>query len=69
MFWPLSIYGLMHPKEKYIWVQVRILHETNKAILVKNGMKIWVPKLQIYRIRLGNNTFEFMSKKALLDSA
>jgi hypothetical protein len=21
----------MHPKERYIWVQVRILHETEKA--------------------------------------
>ncbi len=31
MFWPLSIYGLLHPKERYIWVQVRILHETEKA--------------------------------------
>jgi len=28
------------PKEKYIWAQIRILHETEKAILIDNGMKI-----------------------------
>ena len=32
--------NLIHPKERYIWVQVRILHETDKAALVDNGMKI-----------------------------
>ena len=31
MFWPLSIYRLMHPKERYIWLHIRILHETEKA--------------------------------------
>ena len=64
MFWPLSIYGLMHPKEKYIWVQVRILHETDKAILIDNGMKIWIPKSRIRQIRLRNNTFEIQVKES-----
>ena len=64
MFWPLSIYGLMHPKEKYIWVQVRILHETDKAVLVDNGMKIWIPKSRIHRIRLRNNVFEIYVKES-----
>ncbi len=31
MFWPFSIHRLTYPKEKYIWAQVRILHETEKA--------------------------------------
>ncbi len=31
MFWPLSIYRLIHPQERYIWAQIRILHETDKA--------------------------------------
>jgi len=31
MFWPLSVYRLMRPKERHIWVQVHILHETEKA--------------------------------------
>ena len=53
-----SIYRLIHPKEKYIWAQVRILHETKKAILVDNGMKIWIPKSRIYGIRLRKGVFE-----------
>ncbi len=63
MFWSLSIYGLMHPKEKYIWAQVRILHETDKAIWIDNGMKIWIPKSQIYGIKLKNNIFEIYVKE------
>ncbi len=66
MFWPLSIYGLMHPKEKYIWVQVRILHETDKAVLVDNGIKIWIPKSRIHRIRLRNNVFEIYVKESTI---
>ncbi|GAG03746.1 unnamed protein product, partial [marine sediment metagenome] len=58
MFWPLSIYGLGYPTERYIWAQVRILHETDKAILVDNGMKIWIPKWRIHGIRLRNNILE-----------
>jgi len=63
MFWPLTIYGL-HSKERYIWAQVHILYETNKAVLVDNGMKIWIPKSRIYRIRLRNNTFEIYVKES-----
>ncbi len=58
MFWPLSICRLIHPKPRHIWVQIRILHETDKAILIDNGMKIWIPKSRIYGIRLRNNIFE-----------
>jgi len=64
MFWPLSIYRLLHSEERYVWVQVRILYETDKAVLVNNGMKIWVPKSQIYRIRLRNNIFEIYVKES-----
>ncbi len=64
MFWPFSICNLLYPKEKYIWAQIRILHETDKAILVDNGMKIWVPKSRIYRIRLKNNIFEIYVKES-----
>jgi len=31
MLWPFNIYNVVHPKEKYIWAQARILHETGKA--------------------------------------
>ena len=44
MFWPVSTYRLIRPKERCIWVQVRILRETDKAVLVDNEMKIWIPK-------------------------
>ena len=67
MIWPLSIYRLIHPKERCIWVQVRILHETDKAILVDNGMKIWIPKSRIYGVRLRNNIFEIYAKESTLD--
>ncbi len=64
MFWPFSIYNLLYPKEKYIWARVRILHETEKAILIDNGMKIWIPKSRICGIRLRNNIFEIYVKES-----
>jgi len=64
MFWPFSIYNLLYPKEKYVWAQVHILQETEKAILIDNGMKIWIPKSRIHGIRLRNNTFEIYVKES-----
>jgi hypothetical protein len=58
--------NLLYPKEKYIWAQIHILHETEKAILVDNGMKIWIPKSRIRRIRLRNNTFEIYVKESIV---
>ncbi len=68
MFWPFSIYNLLYPKEKYVWARVRILHETDKAILVDNGMKIWISKSQIYGIKLRNNFFEIYVRESGVDS-
>jgi len=56
--------NLLYPKEKYIWVQVRILHETDKAILIDNGTKVWIPKSRICGIRLRNNIFEIYVKES-----
>ena len=64
MVWPFSIYRLIYLKETYIWVQVRILYETEKALLIDNGMKIWIPKSGIRGIRLKNNTFEIYVKES-----
>ncbi|GAI57525.1 unnamed protein product [marine sediment metagenome] len=64
MFWPFSIYKLLRPEEKYICAPVRILHETEKAILIDNGIKIWLSKSQIHGIRLKNNTFEVYVKES-----
>jgi hypothetical protein len=60
----LWIYNLIYPKERYIWARIRILRETEKAILVENGTKIWIPKSRIYGIRLRNNTFEIYIKES-----
>ena len=66
MFRPFSIYNLLYPQKRYIWTQVRTLKETNKAILVDNGMTTWIPKSRIGGIRLRNNIFEIYLKKGML---
>lgn len=54
-----SIYRLLQPKERYIWVKIRILYETDKAILVYNGGKFWSTSLNCFRIQLRRtNSFE-----------
>jgi len=64
MCWPLSVYRLMYPKERYIWARVRILRETDKAILIDNAMTIWIPKSRIHGIGLRNNIFEIYVKES-----
>ena len=67
MSWSFSIRNITHPGERYIWAQVHILHETDKAILVDNGMKIWIPKSRIHGIRLRENTFEIYAKESTIE--
>ena len=64
MPWPFSIYSLLHPEERYIWVKIRILYETDKAILVYNGRKFWIPKARICGVRLKNGIFEIYVKES-----
>jgi hypothetical protein len=59
-----GIHNLINP-ERYIWSQIRILHETDKAILTYNGMKTWIPKSRIYGIRLRKNVFEIYIKESI----
>ena len=66
MAWVFNIRNVMCPKERYIWAQVRIIHETEKAILVDNGRKTWIPKSLICGIRLRNKTFEIYVKKSIV---
>jgi len=47
-------------------VQVRIIHETKKALLVDNGRRFWVPKAMIGGIRLRNNVFDIYVKEGFL---
>lgn len=56
--------NLTYPRQRYIWAKVRILRETDKAILVESGMKIWIPKSRIRAIRLRNNRFEVYVKES-----
>ncbi|OIO41726.1 hypothetical protein AUJ63_05080 [Candidatus Pacearchaeota archaeon CG1_02_35_32] len=64
--WPFSIYKLIYPEERYIWAQIRILHETDKAILADAGMQIWIPKSKICGIRLRENVFEIYVKESIV---
>ncbi|GAG20433.1 unnamed protein product [marine sediment metagenome] len=59
--------NLNYSKEGYVWAQVRILHETDKAILIDNGMRIWIPKSRIHGIRLRNNIFEIYVKESTVE--
>ncbi len=52
------------PKERYVWTRVRILHETDKALLVFTTRRLWIPKSRIFKIRLKNNTFEIYAKES-----
>ncbi len=61
-----SIYRLLRPEERYIWIQVRILHETDKAILIYNGRNFWIPKSRIRKIRLRKNVFEVYVKEGMM---
>jgi len=64
MLFDVRIRTILSPsKAKMTWLPVRILHETNKAILVYNGRKFWIPKSRIYGVRLRNNTFEIYVRK------
>ncbi|MFH1094527.1 MAG: hypothetical protein V1739_10320 [Candidatus Omnitrophota bacterium] len=54
----LWIIRLLLGKSEYIWLPVRILKETEKAILVENERKVWIPKSQIVKIRLRKGIFE-----------
>jgi len=64
MSWPFSIRKAIYPEERFIWAPVRIIHETDKAILVDNGRRTWIPKSRIYGIRLKNNSFEIYTKES-----
>ncbi len=63
MSWPFSIRSIIYHKEKRVWAQVRILHETDRAILIYNGGKSWIPKSRICKIRLTKNIFEIYTKE------
>ncbi|MBU1044509.1 MAG: hypothetical protein KJ915_08975 [Candidatus Omnitrophica bacterium] len=62
----LWIIKLLFGKSEYIWVQVRIIHETDKAILVDHRRKVWIAKSQIAKIRLRKGVFEVYIREDIL---
>lgn len=51
---------------RYIWAKVRIMHETDKVILVDNDRRFWIPKSRICEIRLKNTSFEIYVKESTI---
>lgn len=55
-----SLYTLICPKERRLWVRVRILHETQKAVLVELPIgKQWISKSRIDGIRIKDKNLSF----------
>lgn len=68
MFWFFYNYHPKYPYQKKIWVKIRFLHETDKAILIYcNGKKIWIPKSRVYKIRLKGGIFEIYTKESSVE--
>jgi len=62
-YWP--VYENL--KNRKIWVKVRFVHETEKAVLVLcENRKIWIAKSRIDKIRLRNGDFEIYIKESVL---
>jgi len=62
-----SLYTLICPEERRLWVKVRVLHETQKAVLVELPTdKQWISKSRIDGIRIKNRNFEFYLKESML---
>jgi len=65
--WPFTLNKLFYQQEeRLVWVKVRILYETDKAILVQHCRKCWIPKSRIYGIRLRKTTFEIYTKQSMV---
>ncbi len=63
---PFTLHSIFYPEERFIWVKVRILHETDKAILVQHSRKFWIPKSRINGIRLRKISFEIYIKESMV---
>ena len=64
MFWFFYNYQPKYPHQKKIWVKIRFLHETDKAILVYcNDKKVWIAKSQVYKVKLKRGIFEIYIKE------
>lgn len=79
--WPFFNYKrFLYPEDPYVWVPIRILHETKKAILVtaphviaseakqsqNDNIKIWIAKSQICGIQLKKGIFEIYVREGMV---
>lgn len=65
MLWFFNDYPPRYYHRQKIWVKIRFLHETDKAILVYcNNKKTWIPKSRVYKIRLRKGIFEIYIKES-----
>ena len=62
----LWIIRLLFKKSEYVWIPVRIIKETDKAILVENCRRFWIAKSQIAEIRLKKGVFEIYVKEEVV---
>ncbi len=66
-YWLIYDFLFSYPREKKIWVKVRFVHETEKAVLVlSEGRKTWIAKSVIYKIRLRNGDFKVCVRESML---
>ena len=67
MLWLLHNILYPYPRSKYIWMRVRMRHETDKAVLVLcDDAKIWIPKSRIRKVKLRNSSFWIYIREASL---
>jgi hypothetical protein len=66
MFFRIPYYHpSLYPRERKIWIKVRFLYETEKAVLVYyNNRKTWIAKSRICKIRLRKDVFEVYAKES-----
>jgi len=63
-----SLYTLICPEERRLWVKVRILHETQKAVLIESPTdQQWIPKSRIDAVRIKDKNFEFLLKESMIN--
>jgi len=66
-YWLVYNFFFAPPRQKKIWVKVRFVHETEKAVLVLcEGRKTWIAKSRIYKIRLRKGVFEVYVRKSMV---
>jgi len=66
-YWLVYNFFFTDPRQKKIWVKVRFVHETEKAVLVLfEGRKTWIAKSRIDKIRLRKGDFEVYVWKSMV---